>query len=74
MISTSTALLCITNLSPTTFFTSNLIKINTSLSTVYMVLYELLYQCKYQIVIIHRPNDICSNIIVYTSKIKKKKG
>ena len=74
MISTSTPLFCITNLSPTTVFTSNSIKINTPLSPVKMALYELLYQCKYQIVIIHRPNDTCSNIIVYTSKIKEKKG
>ena len=60
---------------PTTFFyTSNLIKINTSLSPVNRVRYELLYQWEYQIVIIDRTNDICSNIIVYNSKIKKKKG
>ena len=56
------------------FYTSNLIKINTSLSPVNRVRYELLYQWEYQIVIIDRTNDICSNIIVYNSEIEKKKG
>lgn len=60
------------------FYTSNLIKINTSLSPVNRVRYELLYQWEYQIVIIdndvRQTNDICSNIIVYNSEIEKKKG
>ena len=57
------------------FYTSNLIKINTSLSPVNRVRYELLYQWEYQIVIIDNDvRHICSNIIVYNSEIEKKKG
>ena len=44
------------------FYTSNLIKINTSLSPVNRVRYELLYQWEYQIVIID--NDVRQMIYV----------